>query len=363
MDIKPALVLDCEEPLSRALNEILKNGTCVVVLKGKEYCGIIEDRDLSYGITDASKTKCSNFCISAPVLHLDSTVLERLNAFMAGHFKGLPVQDEKKGIIGITTRVELMNDLMLTGIVPLTPVSQMMNSPVYTVDYEESIGTVKRKLKEFDSHHLVVMKNGYPHGLVSLFDLAAMIAKPKGRKGDTRISEIKNPDSRGVSEILREYVNTIDQEESVAKAVEKMTDKGNSSIIVTSNKKPVGVFSASDLFKYVLEQFRQTSNILVSGLGENDVSHLKDIREVLETVLKKFEKSITIKSMNIHVKEGKTVYSVRAFVQLEGDHVSLSSEGYTLMEAIDILAKELYTILHKKKEMEKTRKGKAKADE
>ncbi|MDO8554928.1 MAG: CBS domain-containing protein [Candidatus Micrarchaeota archaeon] len=360
MNIKPALVLDSEEPLSRALNEILKNGTCAVITKDAKYCGIVEDRDLSYGITDASKMKCGTACVNAPVLHTDSTVLERLNAFMAGHFKGLAVKDEHDSIVGITSRVELMNDLFLTGIVPHTPVSEMMNSPVYTINYEDTIGAAKGKMKECNTHRLVVMKNGYPQGVVSSYDLAAMVTRPKGKKDDAKTTEMASPDNRGVLEILRDYVNTIEKNETVAKAVEKMIDKSNSSIIVTENKKPVGVFSASDLFKYVLDQFKQTSNILVSGLGEDDVVHLKEIRESLELVFKKFEKSIEIESMNIHVKEGKSVYSVRAFIQLDGGHISLATEGYTLMEAIDKLAKELYVLLHKKKEILTTKKDKHK---
>lgn len=358
MEIKPVLCLESGEALSKALNELLKTGTSVVIVEEKKYKGIIDDRDLSYGISDASRIKCSTVCVKAPMLSIDSSILERLNAFMAGHFKGLPVQDERGRVIGLTTRVELMKELINLEAVPLVPVSQLMNSPAYAIDFNEDIAAAKRKMKENNAHRLVVMRNGYPQGIISSFDFAGTMTKPKGRDRKPIISEIKNPDKKKISDILRDYVLSIDKNASVFAAVEKMIDKEISSIIVVSGRDVVGVFSATDLFKHVLSQFKHESNILVSGLSDESIEYLKDIRDVLGNVVKKFEKSLDIKSINVHVKEGKSVYSARAFVGLDKDHISLASEGYSLMETINELARELQTVLHKRKEKQKTKKGK-----
>ena len=193
MEVKDALILDASEPLSKALNEILKQGTAVIVLKNRSYFGIIDDRTINLGISDTSKARCETFCVRTPVLYPQSTLIDRLNAFMAGHFKALPVVDEIKSLpLGLITRVEVLKELLSLKLIPKKVLSEVMNAPVYTIDLNSTLADAKSKIKAYGAHRLLVLNKGYPYGILSTFDLAGLLSNPQDRKGDRMISEIQN---------------------------------------------------------------------------------------------------------------------------------------------------------------------------
>ena len=63
MELKEALILDVKDPVSKALNELLKTGTAVIVTKDNKYFGILDDRHLGINMNNASKTKCETEAI------------------------------------------------------------------------------------------------------------------------------------------------------------------------------------------------------------------------------------------------------------------------------------------------------------
>ena len=92
MKIKEALILDENEPLSKALNEVLDTGTAAIVTKDKKYKGIIDDRNLrNFSVQNPAKIKCKSVIVKPPVLNPDTGILDRIDAFLMGHFKALPV--------------------------------------------------------------------------------------------------------------------------------------------------------------------------------------------------------------------------------------------------------------------------------
>lgn len=357
MEVKETLILDSQEHLSRAVNEILRSRTAVIVMKDRMYYGIIDDRTIRHGLADASKVKCEHACIKAPLLTPTSSIIDRLNAFLAGHFKALPVIDERRSIpLGLTTRVEMLKDLINLKLIPSMPVSQLMSSPVYTIDLNSTIGEARKKMKELNTHRLVILKNGYPFGLLSSFDFVSMVTKPKGRKDTNMSSEVTKEEKLPITDILREDLAVIDKDSNVYDAMNKMIDISVSSVLVTSNKKPVGVISASDIFKNILDLAKDEVNIYVSGLSEENQQYYDDIKKDVLNSLKRFSKSFNFKSVSLHFKEGKSMYNANLFLDLDGDKITVSAEAHDFKEVIRKLSKELFTVLHKKKDIKEAKK-------
>ena len=352
MEIKNTLVLDSSDPLSKALDSILKSGTAVVIMKNKSYCGIIDDRNIRFGISDASKTKCETVCVRAPLLYTSSSVLERLNTFLAGHFKALPVFDEQANkLLGISTRLELLKELLSFQFIPKKPISELMSSPLYTVDAHATIAQVKTKMKEYNSKHLVVIDKGYPIGVVSTFDLTNLLTNPKGHRDDRFIAEIKRPDLQPISDFLREGLLTIEKDAFLQDAVREMVEKERTHILVFSNKKPVGVITAIDVFNAVADFVKEGNEIslVVSGLGADEKNSYEYIHQTVQTALKKFSKLFKLSDAHVHMKKGKSVYSMHLSLHVNDEPLSISAEEYKVGATVDALVNELSAILHKKK--------------
>lgn len=354
-----ALVLNSGEPLSKAVHQILDSGLAVVVVKDGNYFGIIDDRNISFGINDASKIKCETATTKAPCLLDTSSTQDKLNAFLSGHFKSLPLKEAGTKVFKIITRVDLLKELLENKMFPQTFVSQIANKPVFTVDENETVGNARAILKENNTHKLIVTKNGKPIGVVSTFDLLSTIASPKGRKDDIMSEADKSSNMAKVSGFLKDWTFAVEENTLVEDAIKKMIEKNVAAILVTSNGKPSGVFSAFDLFNLIVGSNKPAgTQIMISGLSEDAGMDYQEAKETIEKVLDKFSKSLEIRNVSIHFKHSKSMFEAHLSAQVKGEHVNCSTQKHDFKTALDAIATELYTLLSKKKSILTYKKGK-----
>lgn len=349
MDMAEPKVFDATEPLSKALDDILKTGTAAFVTKNKELFGLIDDRNLRMGITDASKMKCENACVKCPSLKQSSSIPERIDAFMTGHFKALPVIDAKGWIIGATSRSDLLRDMRAQNLVPKAAVYQYMNRPAYTIETGQTIADVKSAMKKTGGHHFVVMRAGNIVGTISTFDFTGLFAKNKERQSYQIISEVKNFDSKRVDEVYRDNFVTIEETATLDEAADRMAKEGISNVIVVSAKKPTGVLSATDIFKLVRKLYTEEKDVLVSGLDEDNLVYYERIKQDILGVVSKFDKSLKVENITVHIKKGKSVFEANLALDLNNRHVAFKREGYNIAETVALLVKELKIVLEKDK--------------
>lgn len=355
MEIKKTLVLEAGEPASKAMSH-LDECPAVIVTKNGKYYGIIDHRNIASGMRNPANVKCETVIAKPPVLRTSAGVMERVNAFLLGHFKALPVVEENDTPIGITTRVELLEDIQKDRIVPKENVSELMSAPVFSIDEAETLAKAKKMMNVNRMARLVVTSRGYPVGVVSAVDISSwatgrsMAAGRKDRKG----SDI-SADDMPISAFLRPDISAVEQDASLDDAIRKMIEKKVSAVIVTSGRKAVGVLSALDVFKKIQELAREAPEITVSGLDEDTIGHYPHIQERLGRVLDKFGASFNIRNPAVHVKEQKSAFVINIYLETDEGRVSLKGERGTLKETIDELAVELEKVLRKKKEMRRSK--------
>ncbi len=352
MEIKQTLVLEGSDSLSKALSELDVSPAVIITRNGK-YLGIIDHRCISHGIREPQNVKCETVITRPPALSRDSGLINRVEAFLLGHFKALPVLDEDKNPLGITTRVELLKELAVNGIIPAIPVSDIMNSPAYTIDENETIADAKGILKDRNTHRLVVTRKGKFIGVISTYDIGSWSKKPNlpGGRKDIRLSERINMDTMRISGFLRPDATLVKSDASLEEAVLRMISKQVSTVIVVSESKPLGVVSALDVFKKIREISEGGIQIQVSGLGEDDAGYFSRIQQKIGHVLERFSRTFNIRNCSVHVKEGKSTYTLTVYFETDRGHVSLKTERGSLKESIDELAVELNEVLRKRKEM------------
>lgn len=359
METTKALILEVHEPLSKALNAIMESGTAVIIVKNGVYTGIIDDRHTRQNIADSSKIKCESVIVSAPTLSQSSTIMEKLNHFLAGHFKALAVVDEKGGPLGLLTRTDFLDELIKAKLMPKIQTETVMGSPLVSIDHSETVGAAKRIMKERNINRIVVLHNGYPYALLSKHDLLGFALAPKKRAGRAMTSDVIGMvDERKISDLaLRNRLATVNKEESLNNVARMMIEKKVSALIVLSDKKPVGVITASDIFKNILNLFSERHEINISGLPEEDAQHYPAIIEKINDVVEKFSKTFNIRNISVHLKKRKTLYIAKIFLELDYARIAVSYEEYDIKSVINGLVRELETILEKKKGIFKYKKG------
>ena len=353
MDIKKTAILDGSDSLSKAIAQ-LDETPAVIVTKNGKYFGLVDHRCVNSGIKDTFNIKCETIAIKPPVLTSSADMLQRVSAFMVGHFKALPVVDEDLAPLGITTRVELLNDMIKEKLIPPMKISEIMSKPVFTIDENDTVASARKILKENKARRLVVTRRGNPVGIVSVFDMGAWDSKSNlvGGRKDIRMADNINVADMKVSGFTRSDITVVAQEASLQEAVQKMVEKEVSAVIVVSDKVPAGVLSALDVFKIVLDMAEEGMQIQISGLGQDDVQQYSHIKEKMTHALEKFS-GFNIRNVSVHIKEGKSTYQVSVYFDTDDGHISLKEERAELRETVDEIASEIANVLRKKKDQRK----------
>ncbi|MDD5340084.1 MAG: CBS domain-containing protein [Candidatus ainarchaeum sp.] len=356
MEIKKTLILDCAETASKAIPRLMDVPAVIVTRNGK-YLGLIDHRSFAgQGIRDTSVIKCENVIVKPPVLTESAGVIELIGAFMLGHFKALPIVGDNDRPLGITTRVELVKELLSEKLIPAESVPELMSSPVYIIAANDTLGAAMGAMKEKNTNKLVVMANGYPIGIVSDFDIGSWVTRsniPSDRKNREQ-TNINVADLR-ISEFLRPDITTMEQSATMQEAMERMVQKGVSAVVVTANKKPVGVLSALDIFKRIREMAEAPDGINISGLSGDNAGMYPHMSEKIGHVLGKFTKTFTVSNVNVHVKEQKSTFTVSVHLDTEEGPLSIKEERKSLRETVDEVASELEKALRKRKDMRKAK--------
>jgi len=345
MEIEKPAILDAAEPVSRAINEISRSGLPVFVTKDKKYIGIIDERAIRQR-TDASREKCGTIAERTPTLAPESTVMEACRAFFAGRFKAIPVMAGNR-IEGAITRHTLLNELLKEKMLSRTHVSDVMTSPVSTLESSATLGQARSELRRQNVRRLVVTDKGRLAGIFSVFDLASMITSPRGHDVNSREGERTSTDSQPIASYMKKEVEKIGAKDSLAAAVRKMLEQRVAALVVTDGEYPVGIVTAKDVLHAALAD-EKTSRVFVSGLPHEQRDYQEEIVLEGEKLLSKIGKSVEVRSLAFHIKYEGSGFAVRA--RLDGKKsLNASAFDFRLPSAIHATLSELEKMAGKEK--------------
>lgn len=345
MEMEKPTILDASESVSRAITEISRTGLPVIVTKNGKYVGIIDERALRLH-TDPAKEKCEKMAERAPILSSESTVLEACNAFFSGRFKAIPVL--KKGRIeGAITRHTLLNELLKEKMLSRKSVSEVMTSPVASIDMASTLGQARAELRKNNIRRLVVTKDGRISGILSVFDLAGFVSNPRESDAFHRGGEKTSMDAQPIASYIKKEVEMIAPGDSLAAAVKKMLERRVAALIVADGGYPKGIVTAKDILQSALAA-EKTMRVFVSGLPYEDREFQAEIVREGEKLLSKFEKSFDVQALAVHVKKEGAGFNVRARLDA-GKSFNASAFDFRLEVAVAAVMAEMGKMVGKEK--------------
>ncbi|MFH1286040.1 MAG: CBS domain-containing protein [Candidatus Micrarchaeota archaeon] len=346
--MKEAVLIDANEPLSKAISELGRVKTCVVVLKDKEYAGLIDDRSIRQLSQPQHSAKVETVAERAPVISSASSLADVCRLFFTGRFKALPLMDKKK-VLGIVTRADVLELLLDSNAIPKKRVSELMSSPVAEILETASIAQARSKMHDHNVRRLVVTNElGKLAGVISTYDLAIGLSSPKEKLPLAR--EKSGISSQPVRSFMRSDIETILQTAPISKAARVMAENDISSLVVVGSEDevnmPLGLLSARDIFESVLVSDKPA--IFISGLAPEDKEYTPDIENLAARMMEKLKKSFTVQYLSLHVKKYKHKYSIRA--RLMSDKlVSARAFGWELEGVIWQTLKDIQKLMQKEK--------------
>jgi CBS domain-containing protein len=119
-----------------------------------------------------------------------------------------------------------------------TPVSEVMSSPVKTVDSDTTIDEVARVFAEEGVGSLVIGETPL-QGIITEYDVVKSVGQGK------------DPQTTTVSDLMSEPVVTIRPADTVEEAGDRMGKNGVKKLPVTDDGKPVGIITTTDLAHFL----------------------------------------------------------------------------------------------------------------
>jgi len=347
MEIENPSILDASEPVSRAINEISRTGLPVIITRDGKYFGIIDERAIR-SHSDPAKEKCASLAERAPTLSSESTVMDACNAFFAGRYKAIAVIEKGK-VAGAITRRTLFHELLGEKMLTKKRVSEVMTSPVHTLDAGSTIGQARGEMRRNHIRRLVVTKDGKIAGLLSVFDLATSLSGQMKSSPFYRGGEKTSMDTQSISSYVKKQVETIGETESLASAVKKMLDARVAALIVEDSGYPHGIVTAKDILHSALSEEEGSGSVFVSGLPHDKRDYAEGIRKDGEALLKKLGKGAEAGSIALHIKNEGSGFSIRARLSAGRSTYNASASGFKLDSALRDAYSELGRMAEKGK--------------
>jgi len=231
----------------------------------------------------------------------------------------------------------------------------MTPDPV-TLDIDSTIGQLLSTMRNAGVSRVIIMKDKKVAGIVTLHDIIQKVIKPKFRqKRDSPIGEMKDIAEGSVKSIMTEDVKTIDENANAFEAFELMKKFRFSSVVVTKNGHLSGILTKEDLLKQIASIKVKEPAIFLQLSRKGVIEELEydpeTIRSRMVSLTRKYSKILQNSTLTVYVsgdqrqRKGKPHVIIR--IQANGPYVktSVTGDGWgirnSLVDAIHKLEKVL----------------------
>lgn len=351
--LRPATIISPDDRLDKILKMMKETQTFIVVDKGK-YSGIVTDRNLR-SMQNEPNAKISKVAWKAPVLRSNMDVEEASECFLQG-YRELPVCEDGK-VLGTMKSVDILKFMLSDGRVPSMRASDIMSSPVTTIESDNSVAQAASLMKQQNIHHLIVTdKAGTMTGVMSSSDLTPLLERSKEKLPFMR--EKMGLSNLQLGSLIVPDVHTT-RSGTILSEVAKQMIENDTSILVISDDSPIGLVSILDIIKASLPTAELRFEII--GLDPEDKEYRDDLRREGVKALQKIGQIFPVEGGKLDVKKyskkgSKAKYSMK--LQVFGkERISVEASEWDMFKALHQVLKEAVKLAKEMKGRLKGQKG------
>jgi CBS-domain-containing membrane protein len=345
----------------------------VPVVQGGKLVGVVDYKTLM-AKRFGPDTKVLTVMVPTPKLESTADEARVIAAFFNTRARAIPVVDERNRLVGIVTREAVLKHYLDRGEIPSRPVREFMNSPVLTVNAQDSVARARYLMRSYNVSRLPVMDKESLAGIVTMRDLALrLLFSYKGKKRASIMTEEEKLMAMPVSEIMTYPVITAKGSDPLDEAASRMLSRKVSGLPVLEGDRVAGMISGIDVIVKVLAKKFELSSPISAKLARGITGDQRALMDgLLERYMAKFERMVEVIDFKVSVKEeasseGKPLYKVNLrLVTKIGDFAATESDYDPVTatrKAAEDLEERLLRKLKKIEEMKKTRGDVAKRGE
>lgn len=338
------IILDSEETLAKAMSDIMQTRKAVVVTKDGKYFGMIDSASLRRISDDPNVVKAGHVAINAPCLTEQTPLIETCKLFFTTRLKTLPIIDgmEVKGVLNFSDLLKTLSDEKH---LEHHIVGDVMSRPGVRIDESGTLAQAQSLMRKNHVRRLIVTKNGTLSGILSAYDMAEVLLKPR-EKAPLLRQKVGGKDVP-IEALVQKEVATIGPDDSLTEAAKEMVSANVASLVVVDGNTPVGVVTAHDILETVFA--KEEPNVLISGLYGEHKSLYPEVVDVAKKEIGKLERAHEVKYLTLHFKFDKSLCELKARLMTEHGVINASASDYVVIDAVKQVMAELDKMTTKQK--------------
>lgn len=344
---------DLKSPLTKAIEKVSKYGA-VVVLNGKDYFGIVDERSIQAkkNLDIGKRESISKFAKKAPVLDSSTSIDKAIIDFYESGSKALAYREEGK-IKGIVHRNSLLKAMLSLHLISDYRVQEIMSTPILAINEDANLGQAKAAMDKNRVKRLIVMSKKGASGILTYKDIMKYLMQSRRRVITPRSSVQPNI---SVGEASNRNIYSISKDASIDDAIRSFVKNKVSSLMVVGDSKPIGVVTVKDVFEVIAKESSSRENrITLSGLDSYTREYEEDIKENLSALMEKLNRFHKIQTTGVsanvkRLKDKNYEVKLRIFLTERGA-VSISTAGYSMERVLNDAINKAYGIIRNRKEI------------
>jgi CBS domain-containing protein len=325
-----------------------ENPKGIVVTDDGDYEGIVTERQLLQShIEDDAKVQVM-VRNNVPTVERTNGVREVARMLVEGGTKIAPVMEGDE-LWGIVTEDAIL-EAVIENLDVLT-VEQIYTEEVITLTEDDSLGKAINHLREHGISRLpVVNENGKLTGMVTTHDIAdfAVRTMERQQKGD-RSGEADRMLDLPVYDLMNSPVQTVDREESVRAAVERMLDSDYAGLVVTPEHDDAaiaGILTKTDVLRALTYTEKESMDVQITNINHLDTISRQDIYDAITEVTDKY-RDMQVQHAHVRFHEHKEKLRGTPLIQCQirlrtnRGQVGGTGEGYGAETAFHVAVDKL----------------------
>ncbi len=301
-------------------------------------------------------TKVEHIMSTPPKLSKDAPLTAVAEMFMSSGFRTLPITSNGKVLAGVVSRKDLLKGIAMDKKLAKMDIYSIMTKVPQCVRDDDNITHARDLMKRLSMRTVPVVNNDdVLVGVVGIKDIAK-IWTPKSKESTGELKGEKISLDVEVKSVMNSNPIFIEKEGNVESVIDLMHRHDISSVLITEEKKPIGIITPLDLIELLVRTIeRESLYVQITGLDEEDAEYYEEMYNLIQKSMKKINKIQKTRIFALHVsqyhnKSFVKEYDLRARLSTEKHMFYAQSNGWNLMKVLDETLENLEKIVTREKD-------------